>query len=67
MGNTADDVSQCACGAWFRKHESGQCRDCRNKPKPKPRRRKQGERRPAAGTQEWAETRDDDLGESGDY
>ena len=60
---------KCRCGQWYTErdvHPHGACRTCRYAPKPKPRRRKTTEPRPAWGSQQWAETRGDDLGESPD-
>jgi hypothetical protein len=68
-------VFTCKCGALSNAHLSGKCRQCRqadHTPHAKRKRQRQLDRAarkpktPAYGSQEWAETYSDDLGDSGD-
>jgi hypothetical protein len=50
-----------------RRISQAQARDTRHRSAPHRRPQRRRERRPVPGSQEWAETRGDDLGESPDY
>lgn len=57
------------CGKWYHEHESGLCKQCRHikaecDKRRKP--RKVREHKPEWGSAEWAETRGDDIPDSGD-